>query len=112
MGRKGRGPSGAIHGRSGRRAPQPGSEGILRASFGGRQTEEGGIGGLHAQAALDPQRYPQTPYSLEISSVPFPLTSKTVASSCPYSPGARKADSPKFISTIPHILTPIRAENG
>jgi transposase len=33
-----RGPSGAVHGRPGRRASQPGSEGILRASFGGRQT--------------------------------------------------------------------------
>jgi hypothetical protein len=55
-------------------------------TFGGGQTEEGGIGGLHAQAALDPQRRPQTPYSVEISSVPFPLTSKTVASPCSYSP--------------------------
>jgi transposase len=41
------------------------------------------FGGLHAQAALDPQRRPQTPYPLEASCLPFPLTSKTVASSCP-----------------------------
>ena len=74
----------AVHGCPGGRTPQPGSEGILRASFGGRQTQEGCLGGLHAQAALDPQRCPQTPNSLEISSLPFYLTSKTVASSCPY----------------------------
>jgi transposase len=33
---------------SGRRTPQPASEGILRASAGGWQTKEGSLGGLHA----------------------------------------------------------------
>ena len=71
---------------SGRRTPQPGSEGVLRAAPSGWQTEEGGFGGLHAQAVSDPQRCPQTPYSLEVSSLSFPLTFKTVASSsCPKS---------------------------
>lgn len=86
-GEGGRRPSGTVYGRCGRRTPQPGRKEILRAPFGGWQTEEGGLGGLHAQATLDRHgRHPQTPHSLGASSLPFPLTSKTVAFSCPIHP--------------------------
>ncbi len=40
----------------------------------------------HAQALSDRQCRPQTPYSLEVTPLSLPLTFKTVASSCPYSP--------------------------
>ncbi|CAA9443371.1 MAG: Mobile element protein, partial [uncultured Rubrobacteraceae bacterium] len=49
----------------GRRASQSGHPGVLRAVGGRGQAEEGGAGGLHAQAAYHPQCGTQTPHPLE-----------------------------------------------
>src|SRR3954452_25262259 len=68
-----------VYGDPRRHALQPYDQGVLRATVCRRQAEEGGFGGLHAQAAAHPRRDPQKPHPLEVSSCPSPLTSKTVA---------------------------------
>jgi len=50
-----RGALGLVHGYPGGDPPQPGDPGLLPEVAGGRETQAGGLGGLHAQAAGDPQ---------------------------------------------------------
>ena len=66
-------------------APQPADQGVLREAPWFRQAQEGGFGGLYAQAGDHPQRDVKKPYPLEVFSDPGPLILETVASSCLYS---------------------------
>ena len=56
VGREGSGEGDPVHGCPGRHPPQPHPQGVLRAALGRRQAQEGGLGGVHEEAALDPQR--------------------------------------------------------
>jgi hypothetical protein len=46
---------GAVHGGTGGSAPQSSSESVLSAIARQRQSQESGLGGGHAQAAVDPE---------------------------------------------------------
>src|SRR5215218_7864841 len=58
---------------------QPDPQGVLRAPLGGGQAQEGGFGGVHEEAALDPQRHDAGSCPLAPCSPPNALTFKTVA---------------------------------
>src|SRR5215212_4398022 len=79
MGREGTGEGDPVDGRPGRHPSQPYPQGVLRAAFGCRQAQEGGLGSVHEEAALHPQRRDEGSRYLEVSSCPNPLTFKTVA---------------------------------
>jgi hypothetical protein len=75
------------------------SSSSTRGSYSGRQAQEGGSGGLYAQAGDHPQRGDaKEPYPLEVASDPSLLTLETVASSCPIHPPSGKRNSTKYLS--------------
>ncbi len=79
LGRESSGEGHPLHGRSGCHSPQPRHQGVLRAIARRREAEEGGVGGVHEETALHPQRPDARSRYLEVSSCPDSLTSKTVA---------------------------------
>jgi hypothetical protein len=59
----GAGPGGLVHGGTQRHPTQSGDQGILHTALRGGESEEGGGGGVHAQAPHDPQRDPPRSYT-------------------------------------------------